>query len=95
MTKHRVIADLSDGTARAVTADVVQVEGADFYRSHDRTLRPVDADTLHSGERYVISRWHDDQAAAFAEAAEELGRRSQHFAALRLVCLAGGEVAHG
>ena len=94
MTKHRVIADIPNGTAQPVAADVVQVDGTAFYRAHDRTLRPVDTDILHSGEKYVISRWHDDQAAAYAEAADELGRRSQQLAALRMLCLAGQEVNH-
>ena len=94
MTKFRVIADIPKGTAVPVIADVVQVDGTAFCRSHDRSLRPVDADRLHSGENYISSRWHDDQAAAFAEVAEELGRRSQQLAALRRVCLAGQEVNH-
>jgi hypothetical protein len=94
MNKYRVIADIPNGTAAPVAADVVQVDGTAFYRAHDRSLRPVDADRLHSGENFISSRWHDDQAAAFAEVAEELGRRSQQLAALRLVCLAGGEVTH-
>jgi len=93
-TKHRVIADIPNGTAEPMAADVVQVDGTAFYRSHDRSLRPVDADGLHSGEKYVISGWHDDRAVAFAEVAEELGRRSQQLAALRILCLAGAEVAH-
>jgi len=92
MTKHRVIADIKSGTAEPVTADVVQVDGTAFYRSHDRSLRPLDGDSLHSGEKFVITGWHDDQAAAYAEAAEELGRRSQQLAALRMLCLAGREV---
>jgi hypothetical protein len=94
MTKHRVIADIPNGTAEPTAADVVQVDGTAFCRAHDRSLRPVDADGLHSGEKYVISGWHDDQADAFAEVAEELGRRSQQLAALRLICLAGQEVNH-
>ena len=94
MTKFRVIADIHRGTAEPVAADVVQVDGTAFYKSHDRSLRPVDADCLHSGEKYVISGWHDDQAAAYAEAAEELGRRSQQLAALRMLCLSGQEVNH-
>jgi hypothetical protein len=94
MTKHRVIADIPNGTAKPVAADVVQVDGTTFYRAHDRSLRPVDSDRLHSGENYISSRWHDDKADAFAEVAEELGRRSQQLAALRLLCLAGAEVAH-
>lgn len=93
-TKHRVIADIPNGTAEPVVADVVQVDGTAFYRAHDRSLRPLESDSLHSGEKYVVSGWHDDQAAAYAEAAEELGRRSQQLAALRLICLAGQEVAH-
>lgn len=92
MTKHRVICDIPRGTAEPTAADVVQVDGTAFYRAHDRSLRPVDADRLHSGENYISSRWHDDQADAYAEVAEELGRRSQQLAALRLVCLAGREV---
>jgi len=92
MMKHRVIADIKAGTAEPVTADVVQVDGTDFYRAHDRSLRPVDADSLHSGEKFVITAWHDDQAAAYAEAADELGRRSQQLAALRMLCLPGQEV---
>jgi hypothetical protein len=94
MTKFRVIADIPKGTAVPVIADVVQVDGTAFYRAHDRTLRPVDADSLHSGENFVISGWHDDQVSAYAEAAEELGRRSQQLAALRMLCLAGQEVKH-
>ena len=94
MTKFRVIADIPRGTAEPVAADVVQIDGTAFYRSHDRSLRPVDTDCLHSGEKYVISGWHDDQAAAYAEAAEELGRRSQQLAALRMLCLSGQEVNH-
>ena len=94
MTKTRVIADIPNGTAKPVIADVVQVDGAAFVKAHDRSLRPVDADRLHSGENYISSRWHDDQAAAYAEVAEELHRRSQQLAALRLLCLAGAEVAH-
>ena len=94
MTKFRVIADIPKGTAVPVIADVVQVDGTAFYKAHDRSLRPVDSDGLHSGENYISSRWHDDQAAAYAEVADELGRRSQHLAALRLICLAGREVNH-
>jgi hypothetical protein len=94
MTKHRVIADIPNGTTKPVIADVVQVDGAAFVKAHDRSLRPVDADRLHSGENYISSRWHDDQADAFAEVAEELGRRSQQLAALRMLCLAGQEVNH-
>ena len=94
MTKHRVIADIPNGTTKPVIADVVQVDGAAFYRAHDRSLRPVDADGLHSGENFISSRWHDDQATAYAEVAEELGRRSQQLAALRLLCLANAGVAH-
>lgn len=94
MTKHRVIADIPNGTAKPVAADVVQVDGTTFYRAHDRSLRPVDSDRLHSGENFIISRWHDHQADAFAEAAEELARRSQQLVALRMLCLTGQEVAH-
>ncbi len=94
MTKHRVIADIPRGTATAVAADVIQVDGAAFYKSHDRSLRPLDAEGLHSGENFIITRWHDDQADAYVEAAEELGRRSQQLAALRMLCLAGQEVNH-
>ena len=94
MTKFRVIADIPRGTAEPVAADVVQIDGTAFYRSHDRSLRPVDTDRLHSGENYISSRWHDDRADAYAEVAEELGRRSQQLAALRLVCLSGQEVNH-
>jgi len=94
MTKHRVLADIPNGTAQLVAAEVVQVDGTAFYKAHDRSLRPVDADRLHSGENYISSRWHDDRADAYAEVAEELGRRSQQLAALRLICLAGQEVAH-
>jgi hypothetical protein len=94
MTKHRVIADIPNGTAKPVAADVVQVDGTTFYRAHDRSLRPIDSDRLHSGENYISSRWHDDKADAFAEVAEELGRRSQQLAALRMLCLTGQEVAH-
>ena len=94
MTKFRVIADIPKGTAVPVIADVVQVDGTAFYKAHDRSLRPVDRDGLPSGENYISSRWHDDQAAAYAEVADELGRRSQHLAALRLICLAGREVNH-
>jgi|LakMenEpi03Aug12_release.lakeMendotaPanAssembly.Ray.scaffolds.fasta_scaffold2412244_1 hypothetical protein len=94
MTKHRVLADIPNGTAQLVAAEVVQVDGTAFYKAHDRSLRPVDTDRLHSGENYISSRWHDDRADAYAEVAEELGRRSQQLAALRLICLAGQEVAH-
>jgi hypothetical protein len=94
MTKHRVIADIPNGTAKPVIADVVHVDGTTFVKAHDRSLRPVDSDRLHSGENYISSRWHDDQADAFAEVAEELGRRSQQLAALRMLCLTGQEVAH-
>ena len=94
MTKHRVICDITRGTAEPSTAEVVCLDGIDLYRAHDRSLRPVDAEGLHSGENFISSRWHDNQAAAYAEVAEELGRRSQQLAALRLLCLAGAEVAH-
>jgi hypothetical protein len=93
-TKYRIICDIPRGTAEPMVADVVQVDGTAFYKSHDRSLRPVDADSLHSGEKYVISGWHDGQAAAYAEVADELGRRSQQLAALRMLCLAGQEVTH-
>ena len=95
MTTFRVICDIPRGTAEPMAADVVQVDGTAFYKSSDRSLRPVDSDGLHSGEKFVISGWHDDQANADAEAAEELGRRSQQLAALRMLCLAGQEVNHG
>jgi len=94
MPMFKVSVDIPAGTAKPVAADVVQVDGETFYRDHARCLRPVDSDRLHSGENFIISRWHDHQADAFAEAAEELARRSQQLAALRMLCLTGQEVAH-
>ena len=94
MTKHRIIVDIKAGMAEPVTTSTVAVDGLEHWRCADGTLRPMATEGLFSGERFITTRWHDDQAAAYAEAAEELGRRSQQLAALRLVCLAGGEVTY-
>jgi len=95
MTMHQVRVDLRDHRAKAHTVEAIEVpEQGLFYRAYDGSLRPIDGDRLHSGDGWIVTPFHEDPAAAWAEAADELGRRAQALAAIRLVCVAGGEVAH-
>ncbi len=95
MTKHQVRIDLRDGTAKAAAVEMIEaVPGQAFYRAWDGSLRPISGASLHSGDGWIVTTFHDEPGPAWAEAAEELHRRVQSLAALRLVCLAGGEVAH-
>lgn len=95
MTKHQVRVDLRDGKATANSVETIEVvPGHTYYRAWDGSLRPVAGASLHSGDGWIVTAFHDEPGAAWAEAAEELERRMQALAALRLVCLAGQEVVH-
>jgi hypothetical protein len=95
MTKHQVRVDLRDGTAKAAAVEIMEVvPGQEFYRAWDGSLRPVEGASLHSGDGWIVTGFHDEPDTAWAEAAAELERRMQSLAALRLVCLAGREVVH-
>lgn len=95
MNKHRIIVDLRNQTTKPQTVEAFELPtGGIYYRSHDDSLRSLAREGLFSGETYIVTAWHDDIGAAWAEAADELGRRVQALASIRLVCLAGQEVVN-
>lgn len=92
MKKHQVRVDLRDGTAAARSVETFEVvPGHRYYRAYDESLRSIALERLHSGDTWIVTAWHDREPDAWAEAAEELNRRAQALAAIRLVCLAGQE----
>lgn len=95
VTMHRIFVDTVAGTVTPISAEVVRLAGKDYVQHADGSLRLVESERAWSGERYISTGWHDDQAAAYAEAADLLGRRAQAVAALRLTCLAAADVVDG
>jgi hypothetical protein len=88
MERHQIIADIRDGNCRVKTEAVVEIEpGKEFIRDGRGGYRDIAADDLHSGELFVISRWHGDIASARAEVAAELERRAKHLSTLADTCL--------
>lgn len=95
MKKHRITVDLKAGTATPTAVETIEVAPGDiYYRAWDDSLRRIDAEGVHRGDAWIATAWHDDAAAAWEEAADELSDRIQRLASLRLVCLAGREVAN-
>lgn len=83
MQMHRVIVDLPAGTIRPHAFDVFQViEGTLHYREPLGGFYPVDAEPLHSGERFIRTALHDDPEAAWAQALVELRRRGERLLSL-------------
>lgn len=78
MQKHRITVDLKAGTLWPQTCPVVEVIAGELhYRDGLGGFRRVDSAHLHSGEQFIISALHDDEAAATAEALVELRRRGE------------------
>lgn len=94
MMRHRVIVNIPAATVVPVTTEAIEIEpGRAYVRAHDGSLRPMDVDGFFSGDAHVSTGWHEDLPSAYAEAADELGRRAQALAALRLIVDAKKEVA--
>jgi hypothetical protein len=93
MQKHRITVDLKAGTAKPTTVETIEIAPGDiYYRAWDDSLRRIDGEGIHNGDAWIATAWHDDAGSAWAEAAEELTRRIQRLASIRIVCLAGQEV---
>ncbi len=87
MEKRRLTVDIHAGTLHRHTCAVVEITpGEQHYRDSLGGYSRVDAATLHSGERFVVTGLHDDLAAAGAAAAAELRRRAEQLVALAQQC---------
>jgi hypothetical protein len=84
----RLIVDLERGQIDCKQQEIVVLAlGVPlYYRDYAGALRPVDGESLHSGELYVITRLHPHLADAKQEAAAELERRGEHLLALAGRC---------
>ncbi len=90
MTKYRIMLDLTDCAVYSRDCDAFEIEaGVLGYRDVDRALRPLSSDRQCSGERWIVTAWHDTAESARAEAAAELDRRIDAMRRLAERCLAG------
>jgi hypothetical protein len=95
MKKHRLIIDIPHGSITPLVAELIEVAlGQFYYCDYDKNLRAIDRDSHFYDERFVRTGWHDEPAAARAEAAEELARRAEQLARLHEACMSGQEVAN-
>ena len=96
MKKHQITIDIEAGGITPMSVDPIEVSpGRFYYAAYDQSLRPIDGESLFCGERFIRTAWHDEPAAARAEAAEELARRAEQLARLHEACMSGQEVANG
>ncbi len=95
MKKFRITIDIGAGTIHPRAVEAVEVSpGRLHYRAWDGSLRPILAEPLHSGDKWIATAWHDDPGNARAEAAAELARRAEQLARLSEACMSGQEVAN-
>jgi hypothetical protein len=88
--KHRITLDVLHGGIYARDVDAIEIEPGELvYRDSDRALRPFATDCGFSGERYIVSAWHDTEESARVEAVAELDRRINAMRRLVERCLAG------
>jgi hypothetical protein len=95
MKKFRITIDIGAGTIQPAAVETIEVApGQLHYRAWDGSLRPIEAEDLHSGGNWIATRWHDDPGNARAEAAAELARRAEQLARLSEACMSGKAVDH-
>ena len=83
MQKHRITVDMHAGRVVPQTCELVEVvAGETHYRDGLGGFHPIESVRLYSGERFITTTLHDDQAAAMAEALAELRRRGERLLSL-------------
>ena len=83
MQKHQITVDLKAGTLRPQTCTVVEVVAGELhYRDGFGGFQRVESAQLHSGDHFIITALHDDEAAALAQALTELRRRGERLLSL-------------
>jgi hypothetical protein len=87
-----MIVNVNTGELTPDKTEAIEFQGRAYARQYDGSLRPLDAYGVGRAGEYLSSAWHNRQADACLDVAEQLARRAEELVNIRAACLAKSEV---